>query len=114
MPRYRIVIADAQLAHDRERHRNIEANVAVHGEQARAVVTRMVNARYDHEPRPVGTVHSEEDTECPDGLPNCRNCGDPAFLEACTAAGHCPHCGRTHGMAPDAHIAANGYRLEPV
>ena len=61
------------------------------------------------------TSHAEAvDSECPDGLPNCRNCGDPAHEEACRAAGHCPLCGTVHGIAPNAHLAANGYRLDVV
>jgi hypothetical protein len=109
-----LIIADAQLAHDREIYRNIEANVKVHGEARRAHVTRLIRERYNHSPRPVGTVHDETESDCPEGLPNCRNCGDPAHVESCHAAGHCPHCGTRHGIAPDAHVAANGYRLEPL
>lgn len=114
MPRYRIIIHDAQLAHDREIHRNIEANVRAHGEAHRARITRHVQDRYAHPPRPEGTVHDEADSECPDGLPNCRHCGDPAHEETCKAAGHCPACGTKHGIAPDAHLTANGYRMETV
>lgn len=61
--------------------------------------------------RHMGDVHTEAETECPDGLPNCRNCGDPAFAESCKAAGHCPHCGTAHGVAPESVLARNGYRM---
>lgn len=114
MPHYQIVIADAQLAHDREIHRNIEANVAHHGEATRKQVEAAVRARYPHGPRPKGTVHDEADTDCPDGGTNCRNCGDPAHAATCAAAGHCPHCGTAHGIAPDATLAANGYVLKAL
>lgn len=43
--------------------------------------------------------------------PNCRNCGDPEFAESCKAAGHCPNCGRSHGLAPDATLAKHGLRI---
>jgi hypothetical protein len=59
-------------------------------------------------------VHTEADTACPNGLPNCRQCGDPAHAEACRSAGHCPDCGTKHGVAPESVVRANGYRLEPM
>ena len=62
-------------------------------------------------PRPKGTIHCEMDIECPNGGKNCRNCGDPLFKEACSKAGHCPHCGTRHGVAPNSVLAANGYKL---
>lgn len=114
MPKYQIVIADAQLAHDREIHRNIEANVRLHGEAHRVRIEKLVRARYPHGPRPKGTVHDEADSDCPDGLPNCRNCGDLAHAETCRAAGHCPDCGTKHGIAPESVVAANGYVLKAV
>jgi predicted Zn-ribbon and HTH transcriptional regulator len=63
--------------------------------------------------RQVGDIHAEMDDTCPDGLPNCRHCGDPAHADSCRAAGHCPHCGTRHGIAPESVLTANGYRLEP-
>ena len=63
--------------------------------------------------RPKGFVHTEADDTCPLGRPNCRNCGDPDHVAECQAAGHCPDCGTKHGIAPDAIVARNGYRLEP-
>lgn len=112
MARYRIVIADADLAHRQEIARNVDANVAVHGEGARPKLHAHFSKMF--QPRPVGHVHDEVDDTCPDGRPNCRHCGDPAYAEACRAAGHCPHCGTRHGLAPDAVVAANGYRVERV
>jgi hypothetical protein len=74
-------------------------------------LTSHLQQRFQH--RPSGTVHAESiDSTCPEGLPNCRNCGDANHRESCLAAGHCPHCGTRHGIAPDAHLKANGYRLE--
>jgi hypothetical protein len=112
MPKFHIVIHDAQLAHDREIARNVEANVRVHGESHRRKIERMMAARYVNGPRESGTIHDTAETECPDGLPNCRNCGDPYHAASCEASEHCPDCGTKHGLAPDAHLAANGYRLE--
>ncbi len=114
MPKYQIVIADAALAHAQEIARNVEANVKIHGEAQRAKIEKVVAARYPNGARPTGTVHDEAETDCPDGLPNCRNCGDPAYADACTAAGHCPDCGTKHGIAPDATLAANGYVLKAL
>lgn len=114
MPKFQIVIADAQLAHDREIHRNVEANVRHHGEAHRARIEALVRARYQNGPRPRGTVHDVADTDCPDGLPNCRNCGDPAYAEDCKSQGHCAVCGTDHGIAPDAALKANGYTLTAV
>lgn len=83
-----IVIADAEKAHARER----------------AAGFRQIL------PREIGTVHAVCDARCPDGNPDCEHCGDPAFREACLAAGHCPHCvALRHGMAPDTVLEANGY-----
>ena len=65
-------------------------------------------------PRKKGDVHTVADSECPLGRPNCRNCGDPDHVATCRAAGHCPDCGTKHGIAPDAIVARNGYRLEPL
>ena len=91
MPRFAIVVEDAEKAHQRELAR---------GFRPRSV-------------RPKGTVHVEMDSECPHGRPNCRNCGDPTHRASCHAQGHCPDCGTKHGIAPDAVLAMNGYALEP-
>lgn len=126
--RFHIVIKHAKKAHDKEIERNVNANVAEALKQAKRARGKLddrgqrvlrrriedaVRSRQGAE-RAVGTVHDTCDTECPDGEPNCRNCGDPAFAESCAAAGHCPHCGTKHGLAPDSVVAANGYELVPV
>lgn len=64
--------------------------------------------------RAKGAVHCEADTECPEGMPNCRNCGDPEFIESCKAEGHCPDCGTKHGVAPDSIIIRSGYQIVNV
>jgi hypothetical protein len=61
--------------------------------------------------RQLGTVHTTAESDCPVGMPNCRNCGDPNYKEQCSAAGHCPDCGTKHGIAPDSVINASGYKL---
>ena len=114
MPRYAIVIKDADVAHAQEVRRNIEANIAHHGEQHRQRIEAIVNSRFPYGPRPAGTVHDEASSECPDGLPNCRNCGDSAYAETCKASGHCPNCGTNHGLAPDAVVSAHGYELKAI
>ena len=100
MPRYKIVVDDVEKAHTANAH-----SYRLHWD-----VQRLIEKGPK---RPKGTVHDLMDSECPEGRPNCRNCGDPAHAEACKAAGHCPHCGTRHGIAPDAVLAANGYRLVP-
>lgn len=40
---------------------------------------------------------------CPDGLPNCRECGGE-----CKDETHCKKCGVLHGVAPDSKLKANG------
>jgi hypothetical protein len=123
MPRFTIVIADAKVAHDKEIERNISANLVAYCVDKMTPIdaSRTVNAitsivRDKYQERPEGTVHVEAiDSACPDGLPNCRNCGDPAHAESCAAAGHCPACcDLRHGIGPDSLVAANGYRLEPA
>lgn len=91
-----IVVIDEAKAHKAHQH-----SYRLHPHLAKALPMR-----------PLGTIHTSiEGFECPDGLPNCRNCGDPAHAESCKAAGHCPHCGTAHGVAPDAVLAANGYGI---
>lgn len=89
MPKYQIVIDDA--------------DTAFAGERARG---------HAHAKRAKGTIHAEAvASECPEGRPNCRNCGDPAHAAHCQAKGHCPDCGTKHGIAPDAVVKKNGYIL---
>ena len=65
-------------------------------------------------PKPVGSLWTHLATECPDGKPNCRNCGDPAFAESCQRDGHCLHCGTCHGVAPDSVLAASGLVVQEI
>lgn len=110
MAKYAIVIDDADLAYAREIERNVHAHAKRPEDRPR--VERIVRQAVGPK-RPRGTVHAELSDACPDGLPNCRNCGDPEHAESCQAAGHCPYCGTRHGIAPDRILRANGYRLEP-
>jgi hypothetical protein len=110
MPYFAVVIKDAQVAHEQEIARTVEHNVKIHGEDARPRIEKHVRSFFAA-PRPAGHLHAHVETECPDGLPNCRNCGDPVHAASCKAAGHCPHCGTLHGLAPDAHVTAHGYEL---
>ena len=71
----------------------------------------MREAEKQFKKRKAGEVHDIAASECPDGMPNCRNCGDPQHAASCQAAGHCPDCGTKHGVAPDSVVAANGYAL---
>lgn len=116
MPYYAVVVKDAQLAHDREIHRNVEHNVRVHGEEHRKKIERVVRSRHQHPPRAAGSLHCHGERGCPDGEPWCEHCGDPAFVESCRAAGHCEACVTLqHGaVAPLAVIEANGYELVEV
>lgn len=100
MARFKIVVDDEEKAHAALLHsyRLVDRRTR---DQVRALPRRKV-----------GDMHTVANTDCPDGLPNCRNCGDPDHFAACRAAGHCPHCGVKHGIAPDAILAQNGYRLE--
>jgi len=116
MPHYAIVIKDPPLAHAKEVERNVAANLAAgslsaetHGARVELRVRQFVGA-----PKQVGDLHTVCEEACPEGLPNCRNCGDPAHAEACAAAGHCPDCGTKHGIAPASVVAANGYDLIAV
>jgi hypothetical protein len=117
MPRFKIVINDPEIAHQKEIERNVnkrlsEVKVSNAVEMARA--TNRLHRDYSkqitkYQP---GAVYTVADTECPEGLPNCRNCGDPHHVATCRAAGHCHDCGTKHGIAPDRLVAASGYRLE--
>jgi hypothetical protein len=120
MPRYKIVIADPDLAQRQEIARNVAHNLKAHGAhllgpQDQKRLEKTIVERVSQMVGPAkqkGDLHTEMDSECPDGLPNCRNCGDPAYADACRLAGHCEHCGTRHGIAPDATVKANGYALE--
>lgn len=60
----------------------------------------------------VGDLWGTADLECPRDMPNCRNCGDPAYAETCRAAGHCPDCGVRHAVAPDSVLLAHGLEIQ--
>jgi hypothetical protein len=124
MARYKLIIADAQLAHDKEIERNTNTQVArdikakrESGEKVNEFdVANLTRGHRRHfadkfKQRPVGAVHGVSATECPFEMPNCRNCGDPQHAASCQAQGHCPDCGTKHGIAPDSVLAANGYAL---
>ena len=101
MPRFSIVVADADRA-----HAALVQSYRLHPVQQIVVAAQAK--------RPVGLVHAVAETDCPDGGTNCRNCGDPAFADSCRAEGHCKHCGTRHGIAPDSTLATNGYVLRVV
>jgi len=116
MPRFKIVIADADVAQAKEIERNVNAQLQQRkpkndSERTRAEKALRREAEQRYKKRAAGEVHVVADSECPDGLPNCRNCGDPQHAASCAAAGHCPSCGTKHGIAPDSVVAANGYVL---
>ena len=121
MPRIAIFVNDPQKAWEAEVERNTRRNVEVSRAPAsrRAAVEQRIRTYFQHAVpmRQGGYQHDvvETGTDCPEGMPNCRNCGDPAFAESCRAQGHCPDCGTKHGIAPDAVLAASGYVLgEPL
>lgn len=97
MPKFKIVVDDEEMAH--------RANQYAYRLHPKAKIDGL-------EKRPKGTVHTEMDSDCPEGLPNCRNCGDPVHETSCRAQGHCPQCGTAHGIAPESRLAENGYKLE--
>ena len=121
MPKYALVIDDPIAHHAAE----IERNVRVHtqrvigsrevdpAERARVVghVERRIRETVGA-PKAAGELHTVADSECPDGLQNCRQCGDPAHRDTCRAAGHCPHCGTRHGIAPESYLQATGVALQ--
>lgn len=122
MPHFAIVIEDPAKARKAEVDRNVRANVHRHvkpqmAPRERQVALARLTAVAEQVAgvgRGAGDLHTTCDDACPDGLPNCRNCGDPAHREACRAAGHCPHCGTRHGIAPDSVLAAGGMSLQEV
>lgn len=122
MPRFKIVIDKPETAYEQEIARNVNANLrafrvnnmdAVEAARTTNAIARKVREMVGPR-KPAGTVHDVAESECPDGLPNCRNCGDQQHAAACQAKGHCSKCGTAHGIAPDRIVADNGYRLEPA
>lgn len=109
----RLIVADAERAHAWLRQQS-------HGPYVRDLVARGVPPDVAAEraaaavsvARPaLGALYGESDLDCPDGLANCRNCGDPEFESVCRGAGHCARCGVLHGTAPDAVLRAHGLTL---
>jgi hypothetical protein len=122
MAHFAIVIADAAKAHRQEIARNVAANIRAHAnaEMDAADLTRLamhLDKRVRETvgaPKAEGDLHTHMPDTCPDGRPNCRNCGDPAHAATCRAAGHCDKCGTAHGIAPASTLEANGYALVEV
>lgn len=109
-----VVIADAQVARAEEIVRNLAYNLAMRSDATQGQVN-VIRARVEQSHgtlRPVGTLHTVIALECPEGMDNCRNCGDPKT--PCIGPNHCPYCGILHGCAPDRIVAQNGYKLIPV
>ena len=130
MAKYQIVVDDPAVEQSRRVERytaGVRAQfdrvpVAGESDQMRAARWRSVERellKKHGQLRPSGFVHDRGlnqegvESDCPFELPNCRNCGDPDHATECRAAGHCPDCGTKHGIAPDAVVTRNGYRLEP-
>ncbi len=110
-----VVVQSPDRAQAQEINRNVGANIArvprgLLSDRRERAIRERVSAMVGPV-KPVGSLHSVAAVECPDGLPNCRNCGDPAHAETCRDAGHCPNCGTRHGVAPDSVVLANGYEL---
>lgn len=92
MPKYKIVVDNPDIEFSQSRLRG-----------------------HKHEKRIKGFTHVEAiESECPNGLPNCKHCGDSDYLEDCKSKGHCPDCGIKHGIAPESVLIKNGYKLEAI
>lgn len=97
--RVKLVVVDPQKAHV----------ARVHSYRLHPAVQKRVAAQ----PHPeAGSIHAEMNDACPEGRPNCRNCGDPDYAQQCKQQGHCPDCGTRHGVAPDSVLARNGLAIE--
>lgn len=80
-----------------------------------AVARHVEDAVTAEEPLPaVGELWGVAERECPLLLPNCENCGDPDFRDACAAAGHCPYCGTAHGVSSARRLREVGVELVEV
>jgi len=116
---YALVVNDPEKVHRHllnvNRAHHLKRFSEVHGREPKPHERNKIeqHIRQGHpDPPPKDSLHTEmESLDCPDGLPNCRNCGDPQHAEACIAAGHCPHCGTQHGMTPQRLLAEGGYHL---
>ena len=107
-----VIIKDPTLARAQEIARSLQANLDGRSVEEQARLRPQLEALLDRRAgpeRPVGTLHAVAALACPDGLPNCRNCGDPET--PCTGPDHCPYCGTRHGVAPYRLVVARGYAL---
>lgn len=110
MAKFKIVVEDADKTNEFELNRYTDAFL-------RSGAKKFLADKLAKEKAPIrekGFIHTEVDSECPEGLPNCRNCGDPNYKQSCKEAGHCSDCGTRHGIAPDSVLAKNGFKLEQV
>lgn len=125
MPHYAIVVKDPATARQAEIDRHVAHNLTHHvptntAPAMRSHLTRVIAERVEQMVGPAkqaGDLHAHASSDCPNGLQNCRNCGDPDHEASCRAAGHCPHCGRSphgHGIAPASVIANSGLELIEV
>jgi hypothetical protein len=110
---YALVVVDPSKAHAARRKQYVDAFLRAQLGATQAAADRFAD---QHEPSPPehGALWTVAESTCPDGLPNCRHCGDPAYVDSCRAAGHCPHCGTRHGIAPDSVLAAKGLQLHAL
>jgi hypothetical protein len=121
MPHYAVVIADPARAQAKEIERNVDAHLRALGAdrfppEMRADLARRLEPRVRATvgpPKRAGDLHCFGERGCPDGRPWCEQCGDPAHLDTCRAAGHCEACvSLQHGaIAHPAVLAANGFAL---
>lgn len=117
MPKYRaLVVVDREKQQKRQVDlRTAELRKSRVSEHRMATLIAEELAEGLHQPGETDTLYCDVvDEECPDGLPNCRNCGDPAHAAACKAAGHCPRCGTLHGIGPASKLAEFGLEVVEV
>jgi hypothetical protein len=106
MPQYALVIDDVDKAWAGRRRLAFESYRRAGMSELRAHLA--AEALEPTAPR-VGDLWTTAASECPDGFPNCRHCGDPQFAASC--AGHCPLCGTAHGIAPASVLEKHGLVL---
>lgn len=117
MPVHALIITDPekQHAYRRQQHLKRFERERPHATPARREQLVDAHIAAGRLPKPErDSLHTVADDVCPEGKPNCRNCGDPAFAASCRKVGHCPDCGIKHGIAPDSHLAAVGLSLHPL
>jgi hypothetical protein len=108
MPYYALVIEDSDKAFAARRGLAVRSYQRAGFSDRRATAAA---AALEPTAPVVGELWTVAATECPDELPNCRNCGDPVYADQCAAAGHCPLCGTAHGIAPSSVLEAHGLVL---